>query len=293
MKKSRIAKCTTMAILLICLFITSFFCVAFDTSAVTYAADVNDAISYTYDTTGVMKDLEGSEGFNVKDYPAKADGNLQILTFLEYGYSKAWNHYGLYLYIYNPQQKSLSRSSASNKANVAVEYDDKDEASSYRRFNLVFCSASDDRLFYKYRIDDSEHTLLELAQAYAEKHDGKRRYDISNAEILAYGSNTASTTVIGKSYECTGFMKGFGDDKTVNTFDCKAYSIDVLDIELKHTFFRPDGNKSPRSDYTVKDQLDSVYFSFPNNLIEHYGGIWKIAASYYHAKTTLSSSKGC
>lgn len=286
MKKSSIAKYTTMAILLVCLFITSFFYVALNTSAVAYAVDVNDAISYTYDTTDVVKDLEGSEGFNVKDYPSNEKGNLQILTFLEYGYSKTWNHYGLYLYIYNPQQKSLSRSSASNKANVAIAYDEKDEASSYRRFNLVFCSASDDRLFYKYRIDDSEHILLELAQSYAEKHDGKRRYDVSNAELLEYGSTTASATVIGKSYECTGFMKGFGDDKTVNTFDCKAYSIDVLDIELKHTFFRPEGNKSPSSDYTVKDQLDSVYFSFPNELIEHYGGIWKIAASYYHAKTS-------
>lgn len=276
---------TITALILVCLFICSFIVVAFNTSAVAYAVDVSDAISYTYDTTDVMKDLEGSEGFNVKDYPINKDGNLQILTFLEYGYSKTWNHYGLYLYIYNPQQKSLSRSSASNKANVAIAYDEKDEASSYRRFNLVFCSASDDRLFYKYRIDDSEHILLELAQAYAEKHDGTRRYDVSNAELLEYGSTTASATVIGKSYECTGFMKGFGDDKTVNTFDCKAYSIDVLDIELKHTFFRPEGVAFENYAQSAKDQLDSVYFSFPNKLIEYYGGIWKIATSYYSYHT--------
>lgn len=275
----------TTAICLICLFIISFISVAFDTS-VAFAADVGDAISYTYDSTDVMEDLEGSDGFDVKEYPANKLGTLQIITFLEYGYSKAWNHYGLYIYIYNPQQRNLSRSSANNKVNVAVEFNENDEATKYSRLNLVFCSASEDRLFYKYRIDDSTHALLELARAYAETHEGKRRYDISNVEISVYGSNTACSTEIGKSYECTGYMKGFGDDKTANTFACKAYSIDVLDIELKHTFFRPEGNKVQSSEYTVKDQLDSVYFSFPNNLIEYYGGIWKIAASYYHAQTS-------
>ena len=81
-------------------------------------------------------------------------------------------------------------------------------------------------------------------------------------------------------------MKGFGADKASNTHTVKAYSIDVLDIELNHTFFRPEGNSSAQSDYTVKDQLDSVYFSFPNELIEQYGGIWKIEASYYSAMTS-------
>ena len=61
---------TITALILVCLFICSFIVVAFNTSAVAYAVDVSDAISYTYDTTDVMKDLEGSEGFNVKDYPS-------------------------------------------------------------------------------------------------------------------------------------------------------------------------------------------------------------------------------
>lgn len=256
-------------------------------SAVAYAVDGDVAPNYVFDKIDVAKDLEGSDGFDFADYPADASKDTQIYTFLEYGYDGTDNSkFGLYLYIYNPQQKDFSRSSASNKANVAVAFDEKDNASSYQRVNLIFCSATSDKLFYKFRIDDSDGKLLALAEQYAITHAGARRYDVATVELFAYGDKTATTSTIGKSYECAGYMKGFGADKDSNTHSVKAYSLDVLDIELKHTFFRPDGNSSAQSDYTVKDQLDSVYFSFPNELIEQYGGIWKIEASYYSAMTS-------
>lgn len=256
-------------------------------SAVVFAADGNVAPNYVYDATDVTKDLEGADGFDFSQYPADASKDTQIYTFLEYGYDGTDNSkFGLYLYIYNPKQKNFSRSSASNKANVAMAFDEKDNASSYQRVNLIFCSATSDKLFYKFRIDDSDGKLLALAEQYAITHAGARRYDVATVELFAYGNTTATTTSIGKSYECAGYMKGFGADKDSNTHSVKAYSLDVLDIELKHTFFRPEGNSSAQSDYTVKDQLDSVYFSFPNELIEQYGGIWKIEASYYSAMTS-------
>lgn len=256
-------------------------------SAVVFAADGNVAPNYVYDTTDVTKDLEGADGFDFANYPADASKDAQIYTFLEYGYDGTDNSkFGLYLYIYNPKQKNFSRSSASNKANVAMAFDSKGNATSYQRVGLIFCSATSDKLFYKFRIDDSDGKLLELAEKYAITHGGARRYDVATVELFAYGDKTATTSTIGKSYECAGYMKGFGADKDSNTHSVKAYSLDVLDIELKHTFFRPEGNSSAQSNYTVKDQLDSVYFSFPNELINSYGGIWKIEASYYSAMTS-------
>lgn len=256
-------------------------------SAVVFAADGNVAPNYVYDTTDVTKDLEGADGFDFANYPADASKDAQIYTFLEYGYDGTDNSkFGLYLYVYNPKQKAFSTSSASNKANVAMAFDSKGNATSYQRVGLIFCSATSDKLFYKFRIDDSDGKLLELAEKYAITHGGARRYDVATVELFAYGDKTATTSTIGKSYECAGYMKGFGADKDSNTHSVKAYSLDVLDIELNHTFFRPDGNSSAQSNYTVKDQLDSVYFSFPNELINSYGGIWKIEASYYSAMTS-------
>lgn len=255
-------------------------------SAVVYAVDGDVAPNYVFDKIDVAKDLEGSDGFDFADYPADASKDTQIYTFLEYGYDGTDNSkFGLYLYIYNPQQKDFSRSSASNKANVAVAFDEKDNASSYQRVNLIFCSATSDKLFYKYRIDDSDGKLLALAEQYAVTHGGARRYDVATVELFAYGNTTATTTSIGKSYECAGYMKGFGADKASNTHTVKAYSIDVLDIELNHTFFRPEGNSSGSVIASTKDQLNSVYFKFPNELIEYYGGIYKISTSYYALRT--------
>lgn len=255
-------------------------------SAVVFAADGNVAPNYVYDATDVTKDLEGADGFDFANYPADASKDAQIYTFLEYGYDGTDNSkFGLYLYIYNPKQKNFSRSSASNKANVAMAFDSKGNATSYQRVGLIFCSATSDKLFYKFRIDDSDDKLLELAEKYAITHGGTRRYDVATVELFAYGDKTATTSTIGKSYECAGYMKGFGADKDSNTHSVKAYSLDVLDIELKHTFFRPEGTSFENYAQSAKDQLDSVYFSFPNKLIEYYGGIWKIATSYYSYHT--------
>lgn len=255
-------------------------------SAVVFAADGNVAPNYVYDATDVTKDLEDSEGFDFSQYPADTSKDAQIYTFLEYGYDGTDNSkFGLYLYIYNPKQKNFSRSSASNKANVAMAFDSKGNATSYQRVGLIFCSATSDKLFYKFRIDDSDGKLLELAEKYALTHGGTRRYDIATVELFAYGDKTATTSTIGKSYECTGYMKGFGADKDSNTHSVKAYSLDVLDIELNHTFFRPDGNSSGSVIASTKDQLNSVYFKFPNELIEYYGGIYKISTSYYALRT--------
>lgn len=254
-------------------------------SAVVFAADGNVAPNYVYDATDVTKDLEGANGFDFSQYPADASKDTQIYTFLEYGYDGTDNSkFGLYLYIYNPKQKNFSRSSASNKANVAMAFDSKGNATSYQRVGLIFCSATSDKLFYKFRIDDGGK-LLALAEKYALTHGGARRYDIATVELFAYGDKTATTSTIGKSYECAGYMKGFGADKDSNTHSVKAYSLDVLDIELKHTFFRPDGNSSGSVIASTKDQLNSVYFKFPNELIEYYGGIYKISTSYYALRT--------
>lgn len=277
-------RCATISLYLGLVLITILLFSGAITSSVAFAADGD--VAHIYDRTDVTKDLEGSEGFDFSQYPADASKDTQIYTFLEYGYDGADNSkFGLYLYVYNPKQKAFSTSSASNKANVAMAFDEKDNAASYQRVGLIFCSATSDKLFYKFRIDDGGK-LLALAEKYALTHGGARRYDIATVELFAYGDKTATTSTIGKSYECTGFMKGFGADKENNTHSVKAYSLDVLDIELNHTFFRPDGNSSAQSDYTVKDQLDSVYFSFPNELINSYGGIWKIEASYYSAMTS-------
>lgn len=254
-------------------------------SAVAYA-DGTDAenASYLFDYTDISEDLKGA-GYSLDSYYKDSAGSMSIITFLEYGYDGIEDDkYALYIYIYNPQQLNIEHNTATNKANVAVEFD-KSEATSYYRFTLHYCSSSADNLLYKWRIMDADNQLITVAKAYESAH-GARRYDVASVELHISGSATASATKIGKSYEFSGTMKGFGTDKETNTLTCKAYSLDVLELELNHTFYRPEGNNSSVSDETIKDELSSVYFAFPNELINYYGGIYKIQASYYMAQTS-------
>ena len=139
-------RCATISLYLSLVLITILLFSGAITSSVAFAADGD--VAHIYDRTDVTKDLEGSEGFDFSQYPADASKDTQIYTFLEYGYDGADNSkFGLYLYIYNPQQKAFSQSSASNKANVAMAFDDKDNATSYQRVGLIFCSATSDKLF--------------------------------------------------------------------------------------------------------------------------------------------------
>ena len=69
--------------------------------SICYAADGD----YSFQNTDVLDDLKAStidgEPFDIKDYPYRQNGNLQLINMVEYCYSFRVNQiaqYGLYLY---------------------------------------------------------------------------------------------------------------------------------------------------------------------------------------------------
>lgn len=69
--------------------------------------------------------------------------DLQLITMVEYCYSFDENnldHYGLYIYIYNPGNLDIDKSSGANKIQMATSCDNKGNATGYDKFNLRFCS---------------------------------------------------------------------------------------------------------------------------------------------------------
>ena len=101
-----------------------------------------------FDQTNVLEDLESSENFNIEDYPFDSTGLInspKIINFVEYCYSyraNMQNNYGLYLYIYNPQNLKINTVSKLNKVELAVGYDSSGIPTTYEKFNLEFLSKS-------------------------------------------------------------------------------------------------------------------------------------------------------
>ena len=257
-------------------------------STVAYAAD-DGCIGF--DNTNVLDDLSSStangKAFDIKNYPFNENGEVQIISFIEYCYSYKANlrdHYGLYIYIYNPQGLNLSTDTKQNKIQMAVSYDAEGNPNDYEKFSLEFCSKVESgnykNLFYKYKVIDREINGTTFDERV---NSNERRYDVSGVELTTYGAQNATEYHIGTTYRFTGFAEGYGSDETAkSTLDSEIEKIETVKLSVKHTFYRSETSALGAGH---QNQLDTVYFSVPKSYIEEYGRLQRIKAEWYEYKT--------
>ncbi len=256
---------------------------------------------FNYDNTSVEDDLADYDFASFFVEHPFGVGDPEIFEFVEYCYSDNSNaSYGLYLYLYNPQGKDISLSTNANTVNMAVTYDlDKDGEDpsfgspgqeSYRDVGLTFLNFSTDEngnhYFYKFKITDTTQ-IYKTEQEYNIKM-GYRRYDIAGIQLRPYGGSTSTVHdyKVGGIWLYEGYAKGCDASAMDNsTLSVKRDDLTTLDLDVKSTFFRPDGFCTQNSALGLYDQLDSVYFRVPNEYFEQYGKIAGISASWYEKRT--------
>lgn len=251
--------------------------------------------SSSFDNTDVLDDLlSADENFTSKyPYNESVTNKIQIIQIVEYGYSNDENlreNYGLYVYLYNPTRIQIVKNSKSNQIQLGVAYDTspitKDSrVTSYEKFDLKFCSVSTgefDELYYKFRIVDKVgadgKTISQRVNA------EYRRYDISGIEIFENGKSNAEDYGVGGTYSFTGYAKGF-DSNNKNADSTLHGSIDILetiDLDVEHTYYR---TETSSKGVGYQNQIDTVYFSVPNEFFEKYGKLQKIKAQWYEFLT--------
>lgn len=254
----------------------------------------------TFETTAfekspVMEDLQSSSDFDITDYPYDSTGAIkhpQILTVVEYCYSPRTSqrtNYGLYIYFYNPQGLNISTTAYSNKIMLGVKYGKNNNGETivtdYEKFDLQFCnkSAGDYRnLFYKFKLID--HKSAYDNKTVAERvNSNARHYDISEIELLIHGDRTATAYGVGGSYIFTGYAKGYGvDENAESTLSCQVSDLETVTLNVKHTFYRTETSSKGTG---FQNQIDTVYFSVPKQLLDTYGTLQKIKAEWYEYKT--------
>ena len=89
-------------------------------TVVVSAATVKKEVVTDFSKTNVLDDLESSTVnghlFDITDYPYSEQRDIQLITMVEYCYSfesSNLDHYGLYLYIYNPKNLDIDTGSGS------------------------------------------------------------------------------------------------------------------------------------------------------------------------------------
>lgn len=237
-----------------------------------------------YEKTNVWDNLQGSviagNEFTIEDFPFNENGKPQIISFIEFGYSyyaSKQADYGLYVYVYNPQQLAFDTDTERNKVQL------KCGGFGWKTYSLRFLNYSEEvgyeGRFYKFEVnlkDEDKSTILKGLDGY------ERVYEISGI-TLSYKQQLTEYTVAQK-YTYKGFAKGYGSELAESdTLSCIVDGFDkYLSLDVHDTFFRGNGTNGKKY---IQDTLHSVYFSVPNKIIEEYGRMTAVHATWLNAYT--------
>ena len=246
------------------------------------ATDVQTA----YENTNVLDNLDGAiiggKAFDIADYPHNDEGRPQVISLVEFCYSyyaDKQGDFGLYVYVYNPQDIAFDMATDRNK--VQLTYGNKQ---SYSKYTLDFLNYSEkagyEGRFYKFkvRLSDSERKdILDMV------NDDGRVYKISGIELSYKG--TVTEYPCGQTYTYSGYAEGYGSELAAgDTLSCTVDGFDkYLTLLYVYLFYRPEGTNGEAYE---RDTLHSVYFSVPNEIIAEYGEMTAVHATWLNARTS-------
>lgn len=280
-KKNKLLLCIIALAMVVC----AIFTVA--QPIIAFAAEKGNQ----FDKTDVLEDLTSSsingKPFDIRDYPFDENGDIKVISFVEYCYSYRailMDNYALYIYVYNPKGINLSTDTKQNKIQMAAKYDADGNPIEYEKFNLEFCSKVEKgnykNLFYKFKVVDKKVNNTTFKDRV---NSNARRYDISGVELTKYGENTATEYGVSGTYIFTGYSKGYGPDAdSPSTLNCEIDYLETVELSVKHTFYR---SKTSSLGAGHQNQLDTVYFTVPKRYIDTYGKLQRIKAEWYEYKT--------
>ncbi len=278
---------TLVAILIVfAMFLSWSYVNEYNVALAAVTVDHND-----FDDTYVMDDLEGITingiEFDITDWSFDESRQIGIILFTEYCYSFYANkqgNYALYVYVWNPQGLDIDVDSTLNMIQIGI---DPNYSSNYQKYNLEFLSMCTETnyegLFYKFRVylnDNQKAYLLSSLDS------SERFYHISGIELMIEGDTNATETTINLEYRFSGYAEGYGtSSQSESTLTFSIQQGEILTLEVHGTFYRPSG--AIEGDLVYRDTLHSVYFSVPNSVIDDYGNMTAVHATWLNALTQL------
>lgn len=253
------------------------------------AAASASSVVTAYEQSNVLDDLENStidgNAFDLNYYNFDEKKNTQLLSFVEFGYSYRTDRqqdYGLYAYVYNPKGLDYDKTSISNK--ITLRYAEKSK-SEFTKYNLIFLNESTrggyEGLFYKFKIDLPDNTRADILSLL---NSNARIYEVSEIELLIKNDVNATSYNVSKKYSYAGYAEGYGSAvSSGDSLICTSEGTTTLTLNVYPATYRPEGTNG-KNNFT-QDSLDSVYFAIPNEIIEEYGGLSAVHATWLNVLT--------
>ena len=134
-------------------------------------------------------------------------------------------------------------------------------------------------LFYKFKVwltEEQKQWMLQIINS------SDRVYRVSGIELLTKGDLNATEYTVATTYHYSGYASGYGSNANAeNTLKYYSEQAEVLTLDVHATQYRPKGTNG-KNDYT-QDSLHSVYFAVPNEVLNKYGAMSAVHATWLNA----------
>lgn len=242
-----------------------------------------------FDKTAIEEDLKV---FELEGYPKNEKEKHRLLEggFMEYAYSEnaelSGKYYGVYFYVYNPTEREVSERAGAHTVNMAVAYDAAGKPSDYDNLALTLLDETENHRFLKFKLTDGAGAYVR-AKAYAQAHGGERRYDVAGVQLWFAGDQNATDsntgTEISFTYYCTGYAAGCGQyPEAASTYECRLEKLETVRLDVEQTFYRTESSSLGKGH---QNQVNTVYFTVPQELFDEYGRLQRIKAEWYEFRT--------
>ena len=96
--------------------------------------------------------------------------------------------------------------------------------------------------------------------------------------------NIVTEHTTAQTYTYKGFAVGYGSELAeTDTLSCKVDGFDkYISLDVRSTYWRPDGT---HEDLHSRDTLHSVYFAVPNSIVNEYGEMTGVHATWLNVQT--------
>ncbi|MBE6660572.1 MAG: hypothetical protein E7605_04125 [Ruminococcaceae bacterium] len=243
----------------------------------------------------VLRDLKSmtfdGEPWSIEDYPVKtSDVGCYCIAVDEVGFRKDGNlnNYAFYIYVYNPSGQEIVSTSASNRVQMAVAWNDDGSPSEYEKFKMTLISVSSEagyeNVFYKFRVEDRVciYDGLTMKQRLLQ-NKSRREYDVSGFELLMKQSNEIKDHAVGCNVIVRGYDAGCGDGNAESTKEIRYVAQQTLTLEVQQAYWR---TQSSSKGVNHKHQINSAYFSIPNEVWDQYKELYSIKCEWEEHHTT-------
>ena len=234
-------------------------------------------------TSTVLKDLSSmhfdGKSWDIRDFPKKEDDpNVYLIAVDEKGFRKNGNldDYELNVYVYNPSGQAIANTP--NKAQMAVAWNEDGTVSEYEKFTLMLKGFSTEEgyenVFIKYRVFDHKSAIDgKTMKERLLENKTQRRYVISSFELKLSQDGKIKDFNTGCEVFVRGYDEGCGEGNTISTKQITYRATETLELDVRQAYWR---TQSSDKGVNYKHQINSAYFSVPNEIWDKYEELYSI-----------------